>query len=225
MSYEEVKLNSKAKSFWFASNKNKIYLSKQINSRYVNEGGKDLSLKDIESLIVINQAKWPHTQHLDSYESLVYDPVTEQDKIYQDFSKWIWPTIVPDEMDAIKKPLDNTNWGVEEWRNMDVPRENLDKNVDQETYRYDNNIPLYQIQPDRHYDRDHNGSGYTGRSLNNPTHGIWNMDEAYAIANKPYDKNDTNDFPYYGQPSDTSNTLLITTAWNSGGSKASSLGI
>lgn len=214
-----------AKSIWFSSIKNKTLLTKRLHERYKNEGGTALSLSDFQILVPQNINKWPETKHLDAYESLVFDPLTEMDKINQDFIKWVWPSIVPDEMDAIKKPLDNTNWGPEEWRGMDIPREDLDKNTNNATYRYDNTIPLYQIQPARHYDYDADGSGYTGRSISSFTHGIWDTNDVFDISNKPYDQNDTNDFIYYGQPEDTSSTILINTAWKSGGSKASSIGV
>ena len=215
----------KSKTIWFSSIKNKTLLAQQIYTRYKNEGGKDLSLEDIQTLIISGIGKWPNTQHLDAYESLRFDPITEMDKINQEFIKWVWPTILPHEGDAIKIPVDNTNWGPEEWRNMDIKREDLDKNIMNSEYRYDNTIPLYQRQPSRHYDYDDAGSGYTGRSISGPTHGIYDMDSVLEISNQPYEQNDTNDYSYYGQPKDTSTTLLVTTAWRAGGSKASSIGV
>jgi hypothetical protein len=199
----------------FLRSENQTKIIKHIYSRYRSESGVGLTLDDISNIIKTKVQDWPQLSHLDSYESLRWDPVVEIEKINQDFIKWIWPSIYPYEMDVARKPVDNTNWGVEDYRNMDIarPNEGEETIVDNSQYRYDNTFPLYQRQPERHY--DHEGSGLRGRALDtsDSRSKYYNTNDVLAIANKPYRQNDTNDWPYYGQPNDDSSTLLLNTMW------------
>jgi hypothetical protein len=207
---------TKKSAFLKQDNQNKII--KFVYSRYKSESGVGLSLDDISTIIKTKVLEWPELDHLDSYESLRWDPVVELEKINQNFINWIWPSIYPYEMDVARKPMDNTNWGVEDYRNMDIMRPADESDaflVDNSQYRYDNTFPLYQRQPERHY--DHEGSGLRGRALDtsDSRSKYYNTDSVLEIANKPYRQNDTHDWPYYGQPSDDSSTLLINTMWKS----------
>jgi hypothetical protein len=221
----EQKETQKGKKQWFFSFSNRQQLTKAIWKRYQSDNGQELKLEDIQALVFQKMREWEPAKHLNAYESLLFDPMAEREKINRDFFDWLWPMVEPEHAQLVKKPVDNTNWGVEDYRNMDIQRDFKDVTVESGQYRYDNTLPLYQRQPAHHHDRDPTGAGYTGRSLEAMNNGWSDMDNVLSIADRPYQKADHLDFEYYGQPAETGNTIQVGTAWKTLGSKMSSIGV
>lgn len=196
----------------FLSKTNTDKLSKQIYQTSLADGGR-MKYDEISALVKTLQTTWDRTERLNKYESIRYDPVAEMDAINQDFitahavkfhSGYDWRTL-----------KDNTNWSVDDWRNMDTGAGKQQTIVTGANYRFNNTIPLYQRQADRHYDVSDDGSGLRGVSLDQGNRETGDMDLLAEYADRPYRKVDDLDFPYYGQTTDESQTSLVSSLWKS----------
>ena len=199
-----------AKKAYFLSYKNQQYLIKRFYIKHLNDGG-TLTLDTFEEQIPSLMRNWNVLNQIDTYESLLYkDPLVEMEAINNDFMRIYWPSFsVGDDYKTITK-LETPN----DYHILSTTT-NKDVTVQNDTYRFNNTFPLYQKIPDRHYDRDDNGSGLRGRTLEQNVYSIGDMDELLANTNLPYRKIDDNDKPYFGKQTDDSSTSLTTTIWAS----------
>lgn len=184
-------------------------LIKTLYQKHRKDGG-TFHINTFNEQVPTLMANWKETHTLDTYESLVFDPVGEIEYINSCFVKTFWPMFsVGDDYKSIPKlqtPAD--------YHNLDTSSPE-DISVSSQVYRFDNNIPLYQKLPDRHYDRANEGSGLRGRSIEQDSYSVGDMDKLLNHVNKSYNKVDTNDVPYYGQLPDDSNDTLTSTLWAS----------
>lgn len=208
---------NKTKKQMFMSTNNQNILIKKIYQRHVEDGGQ-LTL-DVFNLKIPHLMKsWHKLDSLDSYESLIWqDPDVELLKINEDFERMVWPEFSTGR-DYKTIPFNYlAHASAEDMRNLDIPRTCTDINTNNQMYRFDNTIPLYQRQPARWYARDnYNGdSGLKYASYEQPDQGnrFGDMSLVAETLDKPYKKVDTLDTPYYGQELDDYSYRLTDTLW------------
>jgi hypothetical protein len=139
---------------------------------------------------------WSKLSQLDSYESLVYDPITEMEYINNMFmedhkQKYMFGP----EQSKIPRTDKLDVYG---YRGLDVHGDES-KIVSDNIYRFGNKIPFYQkVNHLRYHDRDNDGL-YLGRSIKHLEQKRYNMKEVMDHVNKEYAKIDDNHVDYYGQ--------------------------
>ena len=167
-----------------------------------NDGG-SMPIETFREQIPHLMRSWRGTAILNSYESIGVDPVSEIEKANDDLFATYWNMFaVGDDYRRVPKfltPADYTTYDT-------TPR--ADVSVDKSVYRYNNTIPIYQQIPTRHYDRDADGSGLRGRSLQQETVERGSMADVWDTVNQPYKRVDTLDEQYYGQAPDDTTTRL-----------------
>lgn len=190
---------NQSKKARFLDDVNIAYLTKRMYNRHVADGGRisyDVFRKQVPEFM----NNWRELDKLDSYESLIHwDPEVELEKINEDFVEMYWDMY---HIGADRQRVhDNTNWGVDQWRNMDTTAARP-QTVDASAYRYNNTFPKYQVPPPRHYDRGNDGLlGYKSREGH--SHGRFgDMNLILEEVEKPVSEMDEMDIPYYGQQLD-----------------------
>lgn len=195
------------KSQVFLSDSNSQILIKKMYQKHKKDGG-TFPVSTFTEQVPALQAAWKQTALLDSYESLLFDPVSEMEAINSDFVSQYWPMFsVGDDFKSIKHLRTPADYHCMD--TSSVP----DVVTTDEIYRFNNAIPLYQRLPDRHYDRSGEGSGLRGRSIEQTVNATGDMQRLLDRVNQPYHKVDTNDVRYYGQTTDESNDSLTSTVW------------
>jgi hypothetical protein len=194
---------SKKAQFLNKNNKNKVI--KLLYIKHINDGGTS-SLKTFDDLVPTLMENWKSLNTIDTYESLTLDSAEELNFINELFISDHESTFTVDsEYKNIKKLTTP-----QDYHSLDTqPPKNL--YVSNSTYRYNNTIPLYQLVPDRHYDRD--SIGVHGRSIDNDIreHGDL-MSSIMAEIDKPYRQisdDDVDKIP------DDSQLSLVSTMWKS----------
>lgn len=178
----------------FLSNRNTKKVVSCIYKYHVESGGK-LKLSLFQNQIPDLMKNWDKLEEIDSYESLVYDPITEIEHINKEF------------IDQHKRMFNrftqkNTitptyKFTPENYRQFDA-HDSKDIIVQNSTYRFDNTFPIYQTSGhNRQYDRSNDGL-HNGRSLDNLWNERYNMNELMEHIDKEYKTIDYNDKPYYG---------------------------
>lgn len=191
----------------FLSEHNKICLIRTMYARHKNDGG-TFTIATFQEQIPVLMRQWQIVPQLDTYESIIHDPESELEAINNDFVRTYWPMFsVGDNYKTVRKletPAD--------YHNLDTCSA-PDIVVTNSVYRYDNTIPLYQRLPDRHYDRDLDGSGLHGRALEQNVSSCGDMARLYEYTERPYKKVDDGDVEYYGQEVDDSSSELTAAIW------------
>lgn len=177
----------------------------------------NINSSEVQMLIEQKIPGWPQFQHIDKYESLNMDPIAEMDYLNKKFIDYLQNFLST----RAENPLaihDNTNWGVEQWRNMDTGKRKQnqfqqpgERTIANENFRFGNAIPYYQKHQPRHYDRDLDGTGYQGHALEGHHRGIYDMDHVMKLSKLPFRKPQDLDFDYY--ENDDSNLQLTSTRW------------
>jgi hypothetical protein len=153
------------------------------------------------------QKLWPRLNEFDSYQSLVWDPITELEFINQEFIAAYSMRETDDY--KIKNRLETP----EDYWNFDNDTAKKSDIVHSSMYRFNNTIPLYQMTSSRPYDADPTGSGLRGRSIKQFCLSHGDMQSVMDAVDRPYRQIDDDDVPYYGQTVDDSSTTLINTRW------------
>lgn len=184
----------------FLSTANQLTLLREIYSRHIRDGGSQTKQYFMDQLPWLMK-KWPNLDKVDSYESLVDDPVSELLQINKDFLrehecmyaaggdfKTLTPTYKMD---------------VYDYRSLDIRGKGSDDVVvDSSNYRFNNTIPLYQKTGSsgigRHLDIAGSREGITGRSVEQGVSG-YDMSAIHREMARPYRKIDDLTEDYFGQ--------------------------
>lgn len=194
-----------SKTKYFLSDKNVQQMIKRIYLYAVNNGS-EVKIEKVKTEIPELMHSWSLTARLDSYESLLFDPLAEMEQINDEFFSKIIMDFIPqvEKLNKFETPADYHNFDT-----SPAP----DITISTQVYRNNNKIPINKIQPIRQYDRDEGGSGLKGRSIDTFIKGYPGMDEYEARMNKPYKRMDRNDTPYWGQTIEDSSTVFTNTLW------------
>jgi hypothetical protein len=195
---------SESKKLQFLCDLNVKAMTKRIYNAHQREGGSRPLAYFCEHVAGLMQG-WPRLEYIDTYESLVSDPETEMDQINQDFYREMIEQFLPAGGFARVKKLET----VDDYLNFDIQRDPPPV-VNASVYRDGNRIPVNRKPIIRHYEND----GVHGQSLGRKNKEMPGMDELWEAVNRPYEKIDRNDVPYYGQREDEGTTALMNTAWN-----------
>jgi len=195
----------------FLNLRNVNHVMSKMYERHLASGGK------MEKEIFADQIPelmkgWPELDQFDSYQSLVYDPITELEYMNQLFMKE-YQDKYSFGSDHLKIPRTD-HMDVYGYRGLDAHGKES-KIVSGGSYRFDNKIPIYQkVNHLRYHDKDNDGL-YLGRSIENLEQKRYNMNDVLDHTNKEYAKIDDNHEDYYGQ----NNTIheqdsMDFTGWN-----------
>ena len=184
---------------------NQEILIKRMYQRHVRDGGQR-PISTFREQVPQFMLSWKKTHTFDTYESLIFDPVSEMEAINNEFMDTFWPAFsVGDEYKTLPR-LDTPA----DYHNLDTKAPE-DVWVSSSMYRDNNAIPIWQgTKLQRNQDRTHEGNGLTGRSLDQTTSSCGDLDELLKYIDRPYRTVDyLDDEPYYGQSRDEGTTILI----------------
>lgn len=187
----------------FLSNNNKQWLIATLYKDNIKSGG-GRSMQWYKAYIPVHMETWLDTVKVDKYSALVsYDTSSLLSSINNDFIVWLDKehSLINNEY----KMITATHlFNVYDYRNFDAYK-GLSGMVRNDTFRYNNTIPLYQkAGQTRQHDRD-NTEGLRVHELDVITEGGrdivdrgYNMNKAFEQADRPYDSIDRYTMPYYG---------------------------
>lgn len=194
-------ISTKTARFLSAANTN--ILVSAMYARHQADGG-TLSLATLREQIPVLMRQWQQLPILDSYESLVYDPISELEIINQEFLTTYWPMYMAGKSVFRLPKFDRP----EDYHTMDTQLSNPDRVVSDTMYRHGNKIPWWQWTMKKQLDTSPAGQGIHGRSLSTRLVPKGDMAEVLARAAESYDRTGVTDYPV-----DDSDTSLVATRW------------